>query len=145
MSRIAPGQSDTLQSEIAFIFHEIFDANAQQEAIAAYSCFHTVYGASLSTRKDVNMTKVLNRRLDVEAIEFFLRTRYPGNLLTCKLWACAYLYEAQEGVAPRGRIRARSGRITSPVLCLVILAWFGFRSAVKWLKGGLQVYWHHLL
>jgi hypothetical protein len=91
------------------------------------------------------MTKVLHRRLDVEAIEFFLRTRYPGNLLTCKLWACAYLYEAQEGVAPRGRIQVRLGRLTSPLLCLGILTWFGVRSAVKWLKGGLQVYWHHLL
>jgi hypothetical protein len=145
MPRIAPGQSDTLHLEIAFIFREIFDVNAQQEAIAAYSCFHTVYGASLLTRKGVNMTKVLNRRLDVEAIEFFLRTRYPGNLLTCKLWACAYLYEAQEGVAPRGRIQVRLGRLTSPLLCLVMLTWFGGRSALKWLKGGLQVYWHHLL
>ena len=145
MSRIAPGQSHILQLEIAFIFREIFDVNAQQQAIAAYSYFHTVYGASLSTRKAVNMTKVLNRRLDVEAIEFFLRTRYPRNLLTCKLWACAYLYEAQEGLAPRGRIRVRLDRATSPLLCLVILAWFGFRSAVKWLKGGFQVYRHHLL
>jgi len=59
--------------EIAFIFREIFDVNAEQEAIAAYSYFHTVYRASLSTRKAVNMTTVLNRRLDVEAIEFFLR------------------------------------------------------------------------
>ena len=145
MSRIAPGQSDTLQLEIAFIFREIFDVNAQQQAIAAYSCFHTVYHASLSTRKAVNMTKVLNRRLDLEAIEFFLRTLYPRNLLTCKLWACAYLYEAQEGVAPRGRIQARLGRITSPLPCLGILAWFGFRSVVKLLKGGFQVYRHHLL
>lgn len=145
MARIAPGQSHTLQLEIAFIFREIFDVNAEQEAIAAYSYFHTVYGASLSTRKAVNMTTVLNRRLDVEAIEFFLRTCYPRNVLTCKLWACAYLYEAQEGVAPRGRSRVRLGRTTSPLLCLVILAWFGFRSAVKWLKGGLQVYRHHLL
>ena len=145
MSRIAPGQSDTLQLEIEFIFREIFDVIPQQEAIAAYSCFHTVYGASLSTRKAVNMTKVLNRRLDVEAIEYFLRTRYPGNLLTCKLWACAYLYEAQERVAPRGRIQVRLDRISSPLPCLFILAWFGFRSAVKWVKGGLQVYRHHLL
>jgi len=145
MSRIAPGQSHTLQLEIAFIFREIFDVNAEKEAVAAYSSFHTVYGASLSTRKAVNMTKVLNRRLDVEAIEFFLRTRYPDNLLTCKLWACAYLYEAQEGVAPRGRSRVQLGRTTSPLICLMILAWFGFCSAVKWLKGGLQVYRHHLL
>jgi len=65
MSKIAPGQSDPLQLEIAFIFREIFDVDAQQEAIAAYSCFHTVYGASLSTRKGVNMTKILNRLLDV--------------------------------------------------------------------------------
>jgi hypothetical protein len=145
MSKIAPGQSDPLQLEIAFIFREIFDVDAQQEAIAAYSCFHTVYGASLSTRKGVNMTKILNRLLDVEAIEFFLRTRYPGNVLTCKLWACAYLYEAQEGVPPRGRMQVRLRRITNPVLCLVILVWFGFRSALKWLKGGFQVYKHHLL
>jgi|SRR5205823_13136322 len=145
MSRIAPGQSHILQLEIAFIFREIFDVNAQQQAIAAYSYFHTVYGASLSTRKAVNMTKVLHRRLDVEAIEFFLRTRFPGNLLTCKLWACAYLYEAQEGVAPHGRIHIRLSRTTTPLLCLVTLVWLGFRSAVKWLKGGFQVYRHHLL
>jgi hypothetical protein len=145
MSRIEPEQSHNLQLEIEFIFREIFDVIPQQEAIAAYSCFHTVYRGSLSTRKAVNMTKILSRRLDVEAIEFFLRTRYRGNLLTCKLWACAYLYEAQEGIPPRGRIQAQLGRVNSPALCLMVLAWFGFRSAVKWLKGGLQVCWHHLL
>lgn len=145
MSRIMSDQSNALQLEIEFIFREIFDTNAQQKAIAAYSRFHIAYGASLLTRQGLNMATVLDNRLDLEAIEFFLRTQYPGNLLTCKLWACAYLYEAQEGVAPRGRIQAPLGRGASPIQCLVILCWHGFRSAWKWLKGGLQVNWYRLL
>jgi hypothetical protein len=145
MSEILPESPTILESEIELIFNTIFGAIAQPNARTAYRKFHIIYRQSLLVRKNVNMVKLLSSGLDIEAVEFFLRTRYPGNLLTCKLWACAYLYEAQEGKSPSGRTLIQPDRVTGGVVCLLILGWFGFHSAAKWLKGAFQTYWHGLL
>lgn len=145
MSESPPEPPTVLESEVDFIFSKIFGANPQPTSRIAYSKFHIIYGPSLLARKRIDMVKVVSRGLDLEAVEFFLRTRYPGNQLTCKLWACAYLYEAQEGRPPRGRSPAQTDRMTGAISCLLMLTWFGLRSAGHWLKGAFQTYRHELV
>jgi hypothetical protein len=145
MSERSLEPATVLESEVDFIFSKIFGANAQPASRVAYGKFHIIYGPSLLARKRVDMVKVVSRGLDLEAVEFFLRTRYPGNQLTCKVWACTYLYEAQEGRLPRRRGPAQTDRMTGAISCLLMLTWFGLRSAVHWLKGAFQTYRHELL
>jgi hypothetical protein len=145
MRETPPESPIILESEIDFIFSRIFGARAQPKSRSAYRTFHIIYGPSLLARQKVDMFKVLSRGLDLEAVEFFVRTRYPGNQLTCKLWACAYLYEAQEGGPPRGRCPVQPDRTIGVFACLLMLAWFGLHSAVQWSKGAFQTYRHQLL
>jgi hypothetical protein len=145
MPKMVVDPSYLLEKEIRVIFDEIFGFSPQPQSIAAYLQFHIVYGQALLKRKGVDLNKVVSKHLDVEAVEFFLRTRFPGNLLTCKVWACAYFCEAQKGVTPSGRSRARLDSVKSPLICLLMLGWFGLRSGAKWLKGAFQVYRHRLV
>ena len=145
MSKAGSAASDSLEREIISIFNEIFHVTPEPDAIAGYLRFHTLYGPSLLRRKYVDTTKIISKQLDLEAIELFLRHCYPGNLLTCKLWVCAYLCEAQQGVPPSGRSRSMWNFVQSPVMCLFMLGWFGVRDSTKWLKGSFQVYRHRLI
>ena len=109
MSKAGSASSDSLEREIICIFREIFHVTPEPDAIAGYLRFHTVYGPSLRRRKYVDVKKIISKQLDLEAIELFLRYCYPGNLLTSKLWVCAYLYEAQQGPPPSERSREYLG------------------------------------
>jgi hypothetical protein len=145
MPKARSASSDSLETEIISIFNELFHVPPEPDAIAGYLRFHTVYGPSLRHRKYVDVTKIISKQLDLEAIELFLRYCYPGNLLTCKLWACAYLCEAQQGAPPPGRSRGTWDFVQSPLMCLFMLGWFGIRDSTKWLKGSFQLYRHHLI
>jgi hypothetical protein len=145
MSKAGSAASDSLEREINSIFNEIFHVPPKPYAIASYLRFHTVYGPSLRRRKYVDITKIISKNLDLEAIELFLRHCYPGNLLTCKLWVCAYLCEAQQGAPPSGRRRGSWDFVQSPLMCLLMLGWFAIRDSTKWFKGSLQVYRHRLI
>jgi hypothetical protein len=137
--------ADDLKSEIRFFFSEIFKLTPREETITLYLRFHSTYRTDLLRKKQIQVKKIMARDLDLEAIEYFLRFRYPRNVVSSKLWLCAYLCEAQEGAVPASDYQNGIRLNTSPFHCLVILGWFALRSSMKWLKGGMQTYWHRLL
>lgn len=139
-----PPATVSLQSEVKYIFANILGVTPQDLTVSRYERFHQIYGADLAACRQVSLGRLIERRLDVEAIEFFLRTRDPGNLLSRKLWACSYLYDAEAG-ALLPQAGAAQGVDTPPFSCALLLVWFGIRSGWKWVKGITQVYWYRLI
>ena len=136
--------SDLRDIEVQYLCRRIFGVEPSRATICRYAQFHEIYGTSLLTEKQVDVALLVDRKLDAEAIEFFLRTRQRKNTLTSKIWACAYFLEVQvvEDAASVPRLKPRKDR--SAVTVILMLGWLSLRTAVKWVKGGIAVYRYNL-
>jgi hypothetical protein len=109
-----------------------------------YAQFHDIYRISLLSQRQVDVALLVDRNLDAEAIEFFLRSRQRKNTLTSKIWACAYFLEVQAVEDPASVPRLKPQKDNSAVTVTLMLGWLGLRTAFKWVKGGLAVYRYNL-
>lgn len=136
--------SDLRQVEVQYLCRTIFGVEPSSATICRYAQFHDIYRTSLLTQKQIDVALLVDRNLDAEAIEFFLRTRQRKNTLTSKIWACAYFLEVQavEGAASVSRLRRRQNN--SAVTVMLMLGWLSLRTAFKWVKGALAVYRYNL-
>jgi hypothetical protein len=87
-----------------------------------------------TTESVVNIHKIIEKKLDVEAIEFFLRLKNRNNLLTQKLHALTYLVEVRKDFYEDFYLEKDS--FFRGFLSLV---YFTLRSIFKFIKGSAQV------
>jgi len=136
--------SNLRQVEVQYLCRRIFGVEPSSATICRYAQFHDIYRTSLLTQKQVHVALLVDRKLDAEAIEFFLRTRQRKNTLTSKIWACAYLLEVQAVDETALVPRLKGPKKNSAITVLIMLGWLSLRTAFKWVKGGLAVYRYNL-
>jgi hypothetical protein len=136
--------SDLRQIEVQYLCRRIFGVEPSSATIRRYAQFHEIYARSLLTEKQVDVALLVDRKLDAEAIEFFLRTRQHKNTLTSKIWACAYFLEVQVVEDAASVPRLKPQKDTSSLTVILMLGWLSLRTAVKWVKGSIAVYRYNL-
>jgi len=136
--------SDLRHIEVRYLCRRIFGVEPSSATICRYVQFHDTYRTSLLTQKQIDVALLVERELDAEAIEFFLRTRQRKNTLTSKIWACAYFLEVQAVEDAVSVPRPKRQKNNSAVTVMLKLGWLSLRTALKWVKGGLAVYRYNL-
>jgi hypothetical protein len=136
--------SDLRRVEIQYLCRTIFGVEPSSATVCRYVQFHDIYRTSLLTQKQIDVALLVGRKLDAEAIEFFLRTRQRRNVLTSKIWACAYFLEVQAVEDPASVPRLKRRKSNSAVTVMLTLGRLSLRTALKWVKGGLSIYHYNL-
>ena len=122
-------------SREAEVFHQvIFGRPAPQDIREAFVSANKLLLTNVSNMTPVRIDVILQRSLDVEAIEFALRRRDPQNLLTKKLLILCYLTEPRSAY-----FSAFVNEEHQPVKAFIKLSFATFRSVYKLLKGHLLI------
>ena len=122
-------------SREAEVFHQaIFGRPVPQDIREAFVSANQLLLKDSSKVTPVKIDLILERSLDVEAIEFALRRRDPQNLLTKKLLILCYLAEARSAYFSTFVNEERQ-----PVRAFLKLSLATFRSVYKLLKGHLLI------
>lgn len=95
--------------------------------------------AHLGIVQGVDVARIVERRLDAEAIEFWLRRRRPDNALTQKLRTLLYLVEIEADYYPL--FVRHQGSLWSSLPWLVLCP---LRSAFKLCRGHWLARRHHV-
>jgi hypothetical protein len=121
-------RTDELASEAAYLHHSLYGTPPSPDIVSEYVRAHRYY--CVESCSDVNVQRIIERRLDVEALEVALRRQRPG--LTRKLRMLVYITEARAPYYARfvneSDSRARAW---------VALAGAVLRTAYKLIKGRL--------
>lgn len=125
--------SETLRAEVAYFHRRLFGAPVPQAVSDQYVLAHSHVNPEAGAPR-VNVSAIVERDLDVEAIEWYLRLRLGPNPLTRKLQILFYLVEVRPAY-----YRLFAETRPSWFKALARLAGALFSSAVKWLIGFFQV------
>ncbi|MFN3244062.1 MAG: hypothetical protein ACE37K_21325 [Planctomycetota bacterium] len=131
-----PTDAESLRAEADWLHVNLFGGPIEQRLADRYVAAHQ----HLELRSGVDVERIVARRLDAEAIEFYARRRNPANPLTQKLRTLLYLAEI-EARYYRHFVRHEGSFWSS----LPVLVWSPFRSAFKLLKGRFQARRHHVV
>lgn len=134
-SREAGQHPDDLEKEADWLHRCVFGTGLAPHVAERYVAAH----AHLHLATDVDVARIVERQLDAEAIEFFLRRRAPGNALTQKLRTLLYLVEI-EADHYRHFVR-HEGSFWSSLPWLVLSP---LRSVLKLVKGRWLARRHHV-
>jgi hypothetical protein len=85
----------TLEQEAAYIHERFFGAPAPGEVAARYAAAHRQYGIVADEGQRRRIEIILDRRLDIEAIELALRIGRRDRFLTAKIQVLFYLVEVR--------------------------------------------------
>lgn len=122
-------------SREAEVFHQvIFGRPIPAEIREAFVLANKILLPGASEVRPVRLDLIIDRALDVEAIEFALRRRDPQNLLTRKLLILCYLTESRSAY-----FNAFVNEEHQPVKAFIKLSFAAFRSVYKLLKGHLLI------
>jgi len=132
---------DPLQRECSYLYRSLFGASASDALLKEYQRAHLVR-PHLAKAGKVNLPRIIERELDVEAIEFALRRRRSPDLtlLSEKFELLSYLAEFEPKAADlfvRGRPAWLRGFLS--------LAWVTVRSVYKLLLGTALIRRHSLV
>lgn len=130
----AEAQTGT-SAECRFIFEQIFRAPPPHEVLRRYQ--ETV-DQKLYNGRFIDMRQIVEKRLDVEAIEF--AARRTSTILSQKVQTICYLAELSPDLLPHF-ISHRTQRLRG----LLELCWFGARSAWKLMYGTYLIRRYKLL
>jgi len=115
----------------AEVFHQaIFGRPAPKDIREAFVSANTILLKRAGKVTPVRIDLILQRSLDVEAIEFALRRRNPQNLLTKKLLILCYLTESRGAY-----FTTFVNEQYRPVSAFIKLSFATFRSVYKLVKG----------
>jgi hypothetical protein len=138
MTPDSPSREESILAEEAEYIHQaLFDAPAPRSIIESYVAAHAHY--CVSDQQSAAMKTILQRRLDVEAIEF--ASRRTRTAVTKKVQIVLFLIEARSDYQ-RFLFKDRS---TSPLRSFFALAGVTLRSAYKFIKGKLLIQRHGLV
>ena len=133
-----PLMTDHLAAEARYLHAALFTQLADPALVERYRDAHRLLFAGEPTSPLVS--RIVERRLDAEAIEYALRRRKAGRELTRKLQILCYLAEAR--AAYQDEFINRNTRRAGAILALAAAA---LRSSWKLLKGEWLVRRHGLL
>jgi hypothetical protein len=131
----AATERDRLAREGRYLHECLFGRPIPEHVLARYVDAHD----HLDFARDVDLERIVTRRLDPEALEYCLRRRSPRNALTQKVRTLSYLLEIERdyyGVFVRDR-----GTLWSALPAFVIAP---VRSIWKLAKGHLQLRMHRV-
>lgn len=133
--------SDQRAREADYLHRHLFGGPAPAALCAAYAqALETLFPGDLE-RPAIDMTTLIERRLDPQAVELYLRLRLGGpSTLTQRLHVLLYLAELQ----PEHRSRFVLDRPARPT-AWIALARAGLVTTYQLGKGWLQVTRHGLL
>ncbi len=131
MSPASP-KEENLTREVEYIFKNLFP---KKELTQDIKIQYTLFGNKLcNTGNNVKIRKIIDHKLDVEAIEFFLRIRDRENILTQKIHALIYLIEVKKDFYDEFYVEK-----DFLLKGLFTLIYFTLRSIYKFFKGFIQV------
>ena len=122
--------SQELSREAEFFHGKIFGRPMPAEIGAAYVSANRMLLQDATNVAPVRMELILERAMDVEAIEFALRRRIPQNVLTKKLLILCYLAESRNDY-----FATFVNEQDRPLRAFLALSLNTFRSLYKLLKG----------
>jgi len=121
---------DELFREAEVFHHAIFGRPAPKEIREAFVSANNILLKKAGEVPPVRIDLILQRSLDVEAIEFALRRRNPQNLLTKKLLILCYLTESRGAY-----FTTFVNEQYRPVRAFIKLSFVTLRSLYKLVKG----------
>lgn len=124
-----------LNLEVETLFRALFDTPPSEKVFELYSQFHVANACRFADSDRSRMALIISKRLDVEALEIFLRHRWP--VLSLKMATLVYFAEAIEQHAKI--FEPRSRRTAFAILRLMLEV---FRSGQKYLKGFFLASYH---
>ncbi|MCC6805856.1 MAG: hypothetical protein IT381_00415 [Deltaproteobacteria bacterium] len=119
----------TLAEEGRYLARFLFAAPLAEAVIDHYVAAHVHLFTGAITRP-VDVAKIVERRLDAEAVELVLRRRDPMNALSQKMQILVYVAEARRELYP-----LFVSEHARPFTAFVRLAWGVVRAAYKLVKG----------
>lgn len=138
-SMIASETRTRLQAEGVYLHRAVFGFEPAAEIVERYAAANIQCLGKLA-HEQYRVDRIIERKLDVEAVECAMRHRDPGNLLTCKLQVLLYLVEVRRGYY-RLFFNEKSTPIAGKVrICLAVI-----RSAYKIVKGHVLIRRHKLV
>ncbi len=126
--------------EAAHIFHALLGYPIPPELRDRWLALDELVAADPGGALAVNMHAIIAKRLDVEAIEFWLRVCRGRNRLGQKIQIMCYLAELDQA-----NYHAWVAARPAPLRAWSCMAWHGARSAWKFVKGAFLVRHHCLL
>jgi hypothetical protein len=137
ISAAVPSGAARLHAEANRLHRAFFGCDAPVEVQRQYAS--ALAAAGIADCADPVLAGLLERRVDLEALEIALRRRSQGNPLTQRFHVLCYLVEARPDYFDRF-VNERP-RFASGVLTLVLHV---ARSAYKLIKGGCLLWVHHV-
>lgn len=119
-----------LLNEAEFFHQAIFGCSVPTDIREAFVSANQMLLKDVGNATRVNIDLILERSLDVEAIEFALRRRSPQNLLTKKLLILCYLTESRSAY-----FTTFVNEQYAPIRGFIKLLFATFRSMYKLVKG----------
>jgi len=132
--------SQELSREAEFFHEKIFGRAMPAEIGAAYVSANRMLLKDAPNLAPVRMELILERAMDVEAIEFALRRRVPQNVLTKKLLILCYLAESRNDY-----FATFVNEQHQPFRAFFKLSLYTFRSLYKLLKGRCLVWMYDVI
>lgn len=133
-----PMTQDNFLKEIEYIFESLFaDKKLPEEVKNQYIKFCSELPVD---GPQVDMNMIVKHRLDVEAIEFYLRIKFRNNVLTKKIHAVLYLVEVRGEFFDEFHVEKNS--LISGFFSLVF---YTVRSIYKFFKGKIQVKFYGII
>lgn len=123
-----------LNKEIEYINSSLFDGGLSPDIVSNYLDAQSyVFCSPLSSEQENLIIKIVTNKLDIEAIEYFLRLKKNNNILTKKLHILSYLIESNRDYNALF-INDKNKFVTG----FMVLVYYSFRSCFLLLKGFYQ-------
>jgi hypothetical protein len=129
-----------LSREAEFFHKRIFGRPLPDEIRADYISANGMLLKDLTNLSHVRIALILQRSMDVEAIEFALRRRIPQNILTKKLLILCYLAESRNDY-----FATFVNERHQPFRAFFALSLYTFRSLYKLLKGRCLIWMYDVV
>jgi hypothetical protein len=126
--------ADQLCREADFFHERLFGAPIPEDLRTQYVLANRVLLEGGAVLRNVRTELIVERTMDVEAIEFALRRRIPKNSLTTKLLIICYLAETRSDY-----FNVFVNETHRPLRALLEMSLYTLRSFYKLLKGNCLI------
>jgi hypothetical protein len=134
-SRVEPEELERLRAQANYLHRALFGREAPDEVRWQYA--RVLHRAALVETPRCDLARLMEREVDVEAMEVALRRRNPSNSLTQRFRVLCYLTEA------RPEYFDRFVNETPALVVGTLTLWFlTLRSLYKLAKGDFLVWVH---
>ena len=136
-ARVEPVQLARLRAQANYLHRALFGRDAPDEVRRQYAS--VLQRAALSEIPRCDLARLIERNIDLEAVEFALRRRNPANSLTQRFRVLCYLAEARPEYFHRF-VNESPARVAGPLT----LGFLTLRSLYKLAKGRVLLWIHHV-